>query len=316
MTRDDWVVLELSSFQLAHLSREVRLPEMAVVTNCTPNHLDWHGSYDDYVAAKQRLVRDAPAPLPLRERAASTSEPGEGMRDPPAWTPAGPDNRSRAPATVVLGAVDAEVASWTDLAAGSSIFGWPLEKVPRLVVPGDHNRCNAACAAAAALAAGVERATIVAALASFGGLRHRLEFVGELAGRRFYDDSKSTSPQATIAALAAVEEPVWLLAGGHSKGANFEALAATVVARARGAAVFGAARQMLRSEVQTATRSFDVVARERLADAFDWCWARSQPGDAILLSPACASYDQFRDYRQRGEAFRALVARRGGSETL
>ncbi len=272
MTAEDSVVLELSSFQLAHLSPSVRLPEVAVVTNCSPNHLDWHGSYEAYISAKRRLVAE-----------------------------------NSATSLVVLNAHDSLAASWAALARGRTIPTWPLEKIPRLPVPGVHNRQNAACAAAAAEAAGVERATICQALAQFRGLDHRLQFVAEVAGRRFYDDSKSTTPQATIAALAALDGPTWLLAGGHPKGANFCELAAAIVDNARGTAVFGAARESLRSVLQATDVGFNSSSTEQLADALDWCWQQSKPGDLILLSPACASYDQFRDFIERGEVFGRLV---------
>lgn len=268
----DWVVLELSSFQLAHLSHDAPLPRLAVVTNCTPNHLDWHGEFSCYVQAKQRLVCDAPAY-----------------------------------AIVVLNAADAEVRGWRAPAAGNVRAGWASARVPALRVPGEHNRKNAACAAAVAEAAGVDEATICSALADFQGLEHRLQWIGELAGRRFYNDSKSTTPDATLAALMALAGPVWLLAGGYAKGASFDELARAVVGRTRGASLFGASRETIQACIRAQRADFDVNSSEQLADALAWCWARSQPGDSILLSPACASYDQFRDFEARGQTFCHLV---------
>ena len=268
----DWVVLELSSFQLAHLSDDAPLPRFAVVTNCTPNHLDWHSEFSHYAEAKQRLVRDAPAD-----------------------------------AVAVLNAGDAEVRGWRALAAGTVWAGWASARVPALRVPGEHNRQNAACAAAVAEAAGVNEATICRALGDFQGLEHRLQWVGELAGRRFYNDSKSTTPAATLAALAALAGPVWLLAGGHAKGASFDELARSVVGRAQGASLFGASRETIQACIRAQRAEFDVNSTEQLGDALAWCWTRSQPGDSILLSPACASYDQFRDFEARGQAFCRLV---------
>ena len=265
---DDWVVLELSSFQLAHLSEQAPLPRIAVVTNCTPNHLDWHGHLDHYRRAKQRIIREQPA---------------EGL--------------------AVLNPHDAEVASWSSLASGRTRAAWPLEKIPVLAVPGMHQRHNAACAAAAAEAAGVDETVIADTLRKFRGLEHRLQFVGEVAGRRFYNDSKSTTPQATLAALAALDGPLWLLAGGHPKGACFEELARGVVEQTRGAGLFGLAREQLYTSLRTCHATFNASRNERLADALDWCWQQSQPGDTILLSPACASYDQFRDFEARGKMF-------------
>jgi UDP-N-acetylmuramoylalanine--D-glutamate ligase len=267
---DDWVVVELSSFQLAHLSRRARLPKIAVVTTCAPNHLDWHGSFEAYVAAKRRLV-------------------------------SAPETQA------VLGAHDPVTRDWLRLRGGATRPGWPLDEIGPLALAGLHNRQNAALAAAAAEAAGVERPLIRQALAAFRGLEHRLQLVGRLAGRRFYDDSKATSPEATIAALAAIGGPLWLLAGGVSKGASFAELAGNLVRCARGAALFGAARGELAASLDAMSTGFNHAACETLAEALLWCWRRSRAGDAILLSPACASHDQFRDFQARGLAFREFV---------
>ena len=277
ITREDWVVLELSSFQLAHLSDAAPLPQIAVITNCTPNHLDWHGDFAAYVAAKRRLL-------------GQTSTGSAGKSDKP---------------LAILNARDPLVRGWSD----SAVFSWPLSDVPALPVPGNHNRHNAACAAAAAEAAGVSRSIICKSLEAFRGLAHRLQFVGEVGGRRFFNDSKATSPHATMAALASLDEPLWLLAGGDAKGASFDDLAEAIVGQARGAGLFGAAREAVRASIATKRAGFAARAHETLDEAFDWCWRQSRPGDAILLSPACASFDQFRDFGARGSAFCELVRR-------
>jgi UDP-N-acetylmuramoylalanine--D-glutamate ligase len=273
MTADDLVVLELSSFQLAHLSDTAPLPPLAIVTNCAPNHLDWHVDFEDYVRAKQRLVV------------------GEGPRR-----------------AAILNDHHCSLDGWRSLRHGQCRGAWPLARLPKLRVPGRHNQQNAACAAAAAETMGIDPAVIRAALESYRGLPHRFQLVAETCGRRFYDDSKSTTPEATLAALAAIDGPVWLLAGGQSKGAAFEALASAVCARASGAALFGAARATLEANIQARCADFPTESTEHLADALAWCWRASRPGDAILLSPACASHDQFDDFQARGEAFCRLVA--------
>jgi len=272
ISADDWVVLELSSFQLAHLSAATRMPDIAVVTNCSANHLDWHGSYERYVAAKQRIVREQ-----------------------------GPKARA------VLNVRDPELKGWVNLAGGRAIPPWPLDELPELPVPGLHNRHNAACAAAAARAAGCSDESVHRALTEFRGLEHRLELVAQKVGRLFFNDSKSTTPESTRAALAALAAPAWLLAGGQDKGACFRGLGQSIVQKARGAAFFGRARESLRSALGAQDPAFPVATTERMADALDWCWSRSQPGDAILLSPACASYDQFQDFQDRGRQFAKLV---------
>ncbi len=218
MSVDDWAILELSSFQLAHLSDHAPAAELAVVTNCSPNHLDWHGDFDAYAAAKRRLLRS---------------------------------NRTRA----ILNPFDPLVRSWSKHAASADVRRW-FADLPELAVPGDHNRQNAACAAAAAEVAGIERSIIVQALAGFAGLEHRLQPVAVTGGVRYYNDSKSTSPAATIAALEAISGPVWLLAGGVSKQVPLDAWAQRVTGRAQGAGLFGAARDELRSQPCSPARRF------------------------------------------------------------
>lgn len=268
---EDWAVVELSSFQLHWLSPNVRMPEIAVITNCTPNHLDWHPCWEHYVAAKQRLLI--------------------GQR---------PCDKA------VLNLDDPEVATWLSQAKGRVEV--PTDRdIPPLLVPGSHNRRNAALAAAAAEAAGYGRADISRGLAGFRGLPHRLEFVGKVHGRRFYNDSKATTPEAAQAALATLAGNVWLLAGGVDKGSDYNNFAGAVAKQTRGAAFFGAVRETLHTMVVRASPAFEAHCVETMHDAFQWCWHQSQLGDAILLSPACASLDQFADYQHRGEAFKQLV---------
>jgi len=268
----DWIVLELSSFQLWHLAPSAAMPQIAVVTGCSPNHLDWHDGYQSYVAAKQRILV------------------GQNRDD-----------------LAVLNTHDAEVDSWAPLVRGRRLPLPSLSEIPPLLVPGEHNRSNAACAAAAGTAAGCDTLTIRRALKAFRGLPQRLEWFAAVNGRRFYNDSTSTTPHSTIAALESLQEPVWLLAGGRNKGLDLGDLAAAVVRRAQGAAFFGACADTLRSWVAAVGPQFPATATETMDEALSWCWQRSRPGDAVLLAPACASTDQFRNFRARGESFVELV---------
>jgi UDP-N-acetylmuramoylalanine--D-glutamate ligase len=280
---DDCVVLELSSFQLKHLSASCPRTSIAIVTNCTPNHLDWHDDYADYQTAKQRLI-------------------------------AGP----LAAATVVLNTADPVVASWQALATGEVKRPWNLDAFGPLCISGLHQRQNAASAAAAAEVAlqqrgkRLDRHTVDAALARFTGLPHRLTRLPDVAGRRIYDDSKSTTPAATVAALEAVDR-AWLLLGGRDKGAKFDCLCAALARRALGVAVYGEAREKLRQYITAANVNIPLFTGSTLAEALEWSFAQSRVGDAILLSPACASLDQFRDYIARGEHFAEMVKRQNNS---
>jgi UDP-N-acetylmuramoylalanine--D-glutamate ligase len=252
---------------------------VAVATGCRPNHLDWHPTFSHYAAAKQRILA------------------GQEPHD-----------------VAVLNTLDPETASWRPLVRGKQLPLFPLEELPELGVPGRHNRINAACAAAAAIGAGCAPEAIRQGLTDFRGLPERIECCGVVAGRRFYNDSTATTPQATVAALDALEEPIWLLAGGRDKGCDFTELIAAVGRRVRGAAFFGSAAEMLRSRIAGCGRALPHCAVETLDEALRWCWDRSRLGDAILLSPGCSSHDQFRSFRQRGERFAALVAELGGYE--
>jgi UDP-N-acetylmuramoylalanine--D-glutamate ligase len=273
MRPDDWIVLEISSFQLWHFSPNVNMPRIAVVTGCTPNHLDWHGTLVEYAAAKQKMLR------------------GQSPDD-----------------AAVLNTLDAEVANWGRFVRGRLLAPYPLDKLPaRLPVPGEHNRHNAALAAAAAFAAGCTEEEIEAGLGSFHNLPQRTEFVAIIDGRHYYNDSAATTPESTIAALKTLDVPVWLLVGGRNKGFDFAPLAEAIVRRARGAAFFGSCRCELEKEVVERLAEFPCSSHETLAHALAWCRERSSSGDAIVLSPGCASTDQFQNFRERGEAFVKMV---------
>jgi UDP-N-acetylmuramoylalanine--D-glutamate ligase len=268
----DAVVLELSSFQLWHLSPRARPLDVAVVTNCSPNHLDWHGTWGEYVAAKQRiLVRQGP----------------EGL--------------------AVLNTSDPEVGTWACGVRGRLVPPASDGEIPPLAVPGQHNRLNARCAAAAAMAAGCSWEAVRAGLAIYQPLSQRLELLGTPAGRRVYNDSSATTPESTIAALESIEGPLWLLAGGADKGSDFRPLVRQIARRALGAAFFGKVRKVFCDYLHQDDPRFPCTAVETMADALAWCWAQSREGDAILFSPACSSHDQFQNFRQRGEQFAERV---------
>lgn len=268
----DWVVLELSSFQLWHLAPNTSMPRIAVVTGCSPNHLDWHAGRMDYVAAKQRILL------------------GQSRHD-----------------AAVLNTHDDEAAGWERLVRGRLLPLPGLDAIPPLRVPGQHNRVNAACAAAAASGAGCDPAAIRQGLECFPGLPGRLEPLAAVAGRCVYNDSASTTPEAAIAALESLPGRVWLLAGGKDKGLDFGGLGAAIAEHAAGAAVFGSVREVLQGCITARDPQFPCATTETLAEALKWCWARSRPGETIVLSPACASHDQFRNFRHRGEHFVELV---------
>lgn len=273
MTKRDWVVLELSSFQLAYLSAHARLPEIAVVTNCYPHHIDWHGDFAAYRRAKQKL---------LVER--------------------------QSPPVAVLNIHDPELAGWRPLLSQAPLDLTADHRLPPLRLAGSHWRIAARLAATVAEAAGCKRSSIGEALASFAGLEHRLERVDSACGRAIFNDSKSTSPETTIAALAAMNRPTWLIAGGQEQGASFATLAQCIAQHAAGVVVVGEVRNRLASAIKRVTSQVRIATCEQLDDALEWCVENSSSGDAILFSPGCASHDEYIDFAARGDTFKQLVA--------
>ncbi len=272
MSEGQWAVVEISSFQLYYLGAAVRFPHVAAVSNCTPNHLDWHDTYANYVATKQRLLT------------------GQRRND-----------------LAILNTFDAEVADWTSLVRGRHVPLVGESLLPPLSVPGRHNRENALVAATVTMGIGCTEQAVQQGLAAYRGLPERLEWFAVIEGRRFYDDSSSTTPESTIAALQSLPEPSWLLAGGSDKGIDLHRLSETIVHRAAGAALYGAVREVLLEQIRSLSSSFPCDAVETIDEALAWCWRRSHAGENIVLSPGCASRDQFQNYRARGEHFVQLV---------
>jgi UDP-N-acetylmuramoylalanine--D-glutamate ligase len=258
---DQLVVVELSSFQLEDIDRF--RPQIAVLLNLEPDHLDRHGSFEAYSAAKLRIF----------------------------------ENQTESDTAVVPRDLDHKVrAGRVEFAADD-----PLPAEPAL--RGLHNRENAVAATAAARAAGASNEQIVRGLREFKGVAHRLELVGERNGVGYVNDSKATNVAATLRALAAYEDtPVRLILGGSRKGEDFAPLAAALGPNIRAVYVTGETADELAQAIPDTIRAGDLpTAVERAA-------AAAQPGDVVLLSPACASYDQFRDFEERGEEFKRLVA--------
>ena len=263
---DEWIVCELSSFQLEDV--DAFRPGIGVLLNLAPDHLDRHGSFDDYRAAKLRLFENQTAEDVAVLPRGFGPVPGEARR--------------------------------VEFAAGDAL---PAEPSLR----GAHNRENAAAATAAARAAGVPEEAIAEALRTFPGVPHRLEAVREVRGVRFVNDSKATNPESAQRALAAYAPgTVRAILGGSRKGTSFSALARTA-----------RERRILRAYLigESAGEIAEALAREgvdyldcgHLAAAVGRAFAEAGPGDVVLLSPACASFDQFRDFEDRGDRFRALV---------
>jgi UDP-N-acetylmuramoylalanine--D-glutamate ligase len=177
----------------------------------------------------------------------------------------------------------------------------PVTEIP---IPGRHNVENVMAAAAAARLAGVSNADIAAAVRTFKAVEHRLEFVAEKNGIRFYNDSKATSVDATIKALDSFEGNLWVILGGKDKGSDYTVLRDRLHNKAHAALLIGAAAEKIASHLNGAVPLVEAGTLDRaLAEA----WSKAKSGDTVLLAPACASFDQFQSYEQRGRIFKELV---------
>ena len=287
ISESDVVVLELSSFQLARTHAVEWSPNVAVVTNVSPNHIDWHGDYDAYVAAKLEILR-------FQDRARDTLILGDHAELRDRVSAARGDLRG----VWTYGLQDGTPIAYCN---GASLR-WENVK---LAIPGRHNRENAAAALTVAYALGVEAHVATTALASFEGLEHRLQRVALRAGVTYYNDSKSTTPESAITAMNAIETPLLIILGGYDKKSDLTPAAETAARRTKFAACIGVTGPTLAEKIRAAGGRAELC--DSLAAAVAACRAHAAPGDSVLLSPACASWDMFSDYRQRGDEFARLA---------
>jgi UDP-N-acetylmuramoylalanine--D-glutamate ligase len=323
---EDFVVLELSSFQLTYLDRIQFRPDLALVTNLRPNHLDWHRDMNDYRWSKQTVLRYQEAD----DVAVLNADDSDVSR----WSTRGVVN------WFGTHRVGAELPA-EDVGDEDSEFEVPLPSdsepardgcfvhdmtlvTPRFSIdlrenfalPGRHHALNAAAACSAAMAIGAGEPAIRSALKDFRGLPHRLQPLGTFHGRRFFDDSKATTPEAAIAALESFEEPVVLLAGGYDKQVDLTPFAEAIANGTKAVVLMGQTASELQQRLgQVIGRECPRLKPDRIAvaasfeEACRMAFQNSSPGDAVLLSPGCASYGWFDNYVERGLAFSRAVER-------
>ena len=293
----EWAILELSSFQLEDLDRLPASPNVAVVTNFSPNHLDWHGCLSAYRRAKQTILRwQSPedAAILNQDDADVSAWPTFGRT---LWFGTGDRGRE---------GVFEEGADHV-LRVDGRVERFPLRAwVP---LPGRHNLQNAMAAACAAVVAGADLDAVRRGLEAYRPLPHRLECVGTVAGRTFYNDSLATTPESAIVALEAFSEPIVLLVGGYDKQIDLTPLAQAVARKTKAAALMGQTADALACLVESLPDADRLPMQEcrSFEEAFRWAMDQSEPGDIVLLSPGCASYDWFHNYAERGRRFVELV---------
>lgn len=286
----DWGVVEISSFQLEWVERF--RPHIALHLNVTEDHLDRYPSFADYCHAKERIF------------AAQTNDDVAILNrdDPLVW------RLSRQVKAHVVSFGFAEVADGVFVSGDEIVWraGTDEERFSLLnaKIQGVHNVENLMAAIAAAKCAGVSRRAIEKTLEEFPGLEHRLEFVREKDGVRYYNDSKGTNVGAVIKSLASFSAPVILLAGGVDKGGDYGPLADGVKQKVRRLVLFGAAKAVIAAALGQLTETAVV---EDINAAVRDAAAHARPGDVVLLSPACSSFDQFNNYAERGRVFKQLV---------
>jgi UDP-N-acetylmuramoylalanine--D-glutamate ligase len=293
-SRDDSVtVAELSSFQL-ELIQSFR-PNISVFLNLTPDHLDRHRTLANYAAAKARIFENQ-----------TEADFAVLNADDPATTPLAParphvfwfSRKQR----VGQGAFvkDAQILFRRD---GENESVLPVAGIPLV---GAHNLENALAAVVAARLAGVPSAEIAEGIRTFTGVEHRLEFVAEIAGVRYYNDSKATNVDASAKALGAFPGRVLIILGGKDKGGDFKPLRKELEERATLAVLVGSASEKIAQQI---SGSVAVAQAGTLERALEIAESSAKPGDIVLLAPACASFDQFENYEHRGRVFKALVSK-------
>jgi UDP-N-acetylmuramoylalanine--D-glutamate ligase len=283
-----WNVLELSSFQLESI--EHFQAAIAVCLNVTPDHLDRHGTFEAYAACKGKLFQTQGA-----DGAAVLNASDPGCVNYASLT--------RANITWFSAAQSLESGWWVD-------HGWvvcqgePVLRTEDIPLRGRHNWENVLAAAAAARLAGASLAQIAAAVKTFEGVEHRIEFVREVGGVAYYNDSKATNVDAALKAIDSFEDRLWIILGGKDKGSSYAPLAEALRGKTMSALLIGAAAPLIEESLRDAV---PVVRCGDLATAVRLAHRQSRPGDVVLLAPACASFDQFDNFEHRGRAFKELV---------
>jgi UDP-N-acetylmuramoylalanine--D-glutamate ligase len=285
-------VAEISSFQLETI--DSFRPEIGVLLNLTPDHLDRHGSFDGYASAKMRMFENQLE----RDIALLNADDPEVTRRMPAKPHIYWFSRQKRVATGTF-LRDNEIVFRNE---GSEAV---LARRDQIALRGEHNVENVLAACTAAYLAGATPAAIANGVQSFRGVEHRLEFVAEIAGVKFYNDSKATNVDAAAKAIQAFPGRLIVIMGGKDKGSPYTPLRDLLRERARVVLLIGEAAEKIAADLQGAV---EMYRTETLQRALHEIAENAEPGDTVLLAPACSSFDQFQDYEHRGRVFKELIA--------
>lgn len=300
MDPSDIVILELSSFQLQSMGYS---PDIAVITNIAPNHLDYHKDMDEYINAKKNifLYQNVSGKLVLNMENDITD--------------------SFAPLSsgeVIKFSLKNKPSHGAYIYRGKIYFDdEAIMKVSDIKLPGEHNVDNY-LAAICAVHGMVDNSSIVKVAKSFGGVPHRLELIREYKGVKFYNDSIASSPTRTTAGLKSFDQKVILIAGGYDKKIPFDGFGEIVVDKTKAVILIGTTANKIRCEVENTLKkrgeSEPIIGCDTLEEAVKSAFALADVGDIVLLSPACASFDMFKNFEERGNAFKDIVALLGTEE--
>lgn len=291
-----FVVLEVSSFQLETI--QTFRPQIAVILNITPDHLDRHRTFQAYAAAKARIFENQQA---------------EDSTVLNADDPACASLAAKTGGSVVWFSRKQDVQKGAFVVDGRIVFRDPrphdIMAVSEIPLKGAHNLENVLAAVCASMLAGCEPGSIRSAVAAFKAVEHRIEFVATVAGVEYYNDSKATNIDATVKALESFPGNIHLILGGKDKGSDYTALESLLRQRVKRVYTIGAAAAKIESQLGSVV---SLVSAGTLDQAVRRAAAAAQPGDVVLLAPACASFDQFENYEHRGRVFKQAVAALAG----
>lgn len=296
----DIVVLELSSFQLKEFSTMQRSPHISVLTNLSPNHLDRHADMDDYVQSKKNIV--------LYQKSQDYAILNYDDPELRKW-------EKECKGHVFWYSAKDDVRNGVFVKDNDIVLSFDnqVKKIPCISgirMPGVHNTQNILAASCAAYLAGAGEQHIKNVVTTFTGLEHRLEFVREVNGVRYFNDSKATTPESAITAIKAFQGNVLLIAGGTDKGSNFDEFAEACIRYTRAVILIGKTAKKIQECILQKAHGEKrplLCMPNTFKEAFQQAHALAKAGDIVLLSPACASYDMFLNYEDRGRQFKQMI---------